>query len=65
MSEDRDCSEDKKKIKKEVTHWRKLLKFGLTLEIYIQQLKEESISKINPLTIVIAFVGFYWDAGYG
>lgn len=48
-----------------MTHWRKLLKFGLTLEINIQQLKEESISKINPITIVIAFVGFYWDAGYG
>lgn len=58
MSEDRDSSEDKKKIKKETTH-------GLTLEIYIQQLKEESISKINPITIVIAFVGFYGEAGYG
>lgn len=65
MSEDCHCFEDKEKIKNEMTHWRKVLKFGLTLDIYIAIKRREHLKNKSDITIMIAFVGFYWDASYG
>lgn len=48
-----------------MTHWRKILKFGLTLDIYIAIKRREHLKNKSDITIMIAFVGFYWDASYG
>lgn len=58
MSEDCHCSEDKEKIKNEMTHWRKVLKFGLTLDIYIaikrrEHLKNKSDNNYDSLCRIL------------
>lgn len=48
-----------------MTHWRKVLKFGLPLDIYIAIKRREHLKNKSDITIMKAFVGFYWDASYG
>lgn len=66
MSEDCHCSEDKEKIKK----WNDTLEKGIKIRInvgyiYIAIKRREHLKNKSDIAIMIAFVGFYWDASYG
>lgn len=65
MLEDCYCFEDKEKIKNEMIYLRKVLKFGLMLDIYIVIKRREYFKNKFDIIIMIVFFGFYWDVSYG